>query len=58
MRVGDRIISKHGRWRKGRFATIVAVGKDGDFLARFGTKGKYFGGWAKDYLVIREKNIK
>ncbi len=54
MKVGDRITRKDGKWAKKRFATLIAEpNEDGEIMARFGTRGKYFGGYAKNYIVIK-----
>jgi len=55
MKYHDRIVRKDGKWKKGRYATVLTEpDEDGIILARFGSKGKYFEGKAENYVVIKQ----
>lgn len=55
MKFHDRIVRKDGKWKKGRYATVISgPDEEGVILARFGSMGKYFEGRAGNYVVIRE----
>ncbi len=55
MDTGNRIIRKDGKWKKGRFATVISPpnpDRGGEFMARFGQQGKFFVALAKFYVVL------
>ena len=56
MKYLDKVTRKDGTWKKGRYATVICEpNENGEIFMRFGSMGKYFAGWAKDYIVIEER---
>ena len=54
MKYHDRIVRKDGKWKKGRYATVISEpDKDAIIFARHGSRGKCFEGKAEDYVVIK-----
>jgi len=57
LKSGDKITRKDGKWKRRRFATVISEPDEGGvILARFGTMGKYFAGYAKNYIRVTENN--
>ena len=55
MKFHDRIVRRDGKWKKGRYATVISEPDEkGVILARFGSKGKYFEGRVDNYVVVHE----
>jgi len=55
---GDKITRKDGKWGKKRFATFIGVNEeDGEMIARFGIRGKYFFAPVKNYVKLPVKDV-